>query len=140
MLDYNLTQRERRLLVQLFELSKHTKADFEAEIIDLAKRRSKELGRTIGIYPETKHPTWHASLGLKLEDRLLDTLDRYGYTSRTSPVSGSTQSEMPISADTSPRSSSAVGASSSAACMSAQAARALSKGPFSMRPPSLSQW
>jgi glycerophosphoryl diester phosphodiesterase len=33
-------------------------ATFE-EIIDLVKRKSKEKGRTIGIYPETKHPTYH---------------------------------------------------------------------------------
>ncbi|HEY7649552.1 MAG TPA: glycerophosphodiester phosphodiesterase family protein [Methylomirabilota bacterium] len=29
------------------------------EVIALAKRKSKETGRTIGIYPETKHPTYH---------------------------------------------------------------------------------
>lgn len=56
------------------------------EVLDLARSESARVGRSIGVYAETKHPTWHASLGLKLEDRLLDTLDRYGYTSRTSPV------------------------------------------------------
>ncbi|RZM31129.1 MAG: hypothetical protein EOP67_34635, partial [Sphingomonas sp.] len=34
-----------------------------AEIIALAKRRSAETGRTIGIYPETKHPTYFAGIG-----------------------------------------------------------------------------
>jgi glycerophosphoryl diester phosphodiesterase len=56
------------------------------EVLDLARSESARLGRTIGVYPETKHPTWHASQGLKLEDRLLATLARYGYTSKTSPV------------------------------------------------------
>ena len=36
MLEYNLTQRERQILIQLFELSRHSKDEFEAQIIDLA--------------------------------------------------------------------------------------------------------
>lgn len=56
------------------------------EVLDLAKTESARLGRTIGVYPETKHPTYHVHLGLKLEDRLLAVLARYGYTSKTSPV------------------------------------------------------
>jgi hypothetical protein len=36
MLQYNLTQRERQILIQLFELSRRSKDEFEAEIIDLA--------------------------------------------------------------------------------------------------------
>jgi glycerophosphoryl diester phosphodiesterase len=56
------------------------------EIIDLAERESKARGRTIGIYPETKHPTWHCELGLPLEPRLLAALDAAGWTHRDSPV------------------------------------------------------
>lgn len=56
------------------------------EIIDLAQRESKARGRTIGIYPETKHPTWHCELGLPLESRLLETLASVGWTTRDSPV------------------------------------------------------
>jgi glycerophosphoryl diester phosphodiesterase len=56
------------------------------EVIDLAKRKSREKGRTIGIYPETKHPTFHQALGLPLEDRLVDALKRAGWNSRNSPV------------------------------------------------------
>ena len=37
------------------------------EVIDLAKRLSSELDRPIGIYPETKHPTYFRSIGLPLE-------------------------------------------------------------------------
>ena len=36
MLEFNLTQRERQLLTQLCQLSRQSKADFEAEVIDLA--------------------------------------------------------------------------------------------------------
>lgn len=56
------------------------------EVIDLAKRKSREKGRTVGIYPETKHPTYHQALGLSLEDRLLAALTRAGWNHRNAPV------------------------------------------------------
>ena len=56
------------------------------EVLDLAKSEGAKAGRTVGVYPETKHPTYHAGLGLPLEDRLLATLAQYGYTTQTSPV------------------------------------------------------
>jgi glycerophosphoryl diester phosphodiesterase len=56
------------------------------EVIDLAKRKSKEKGRVIGIYPETKHPTYHQSIGLPLEGRLVRALKDAGWNSRSSPV------------------------------------------------------
>ena len=42
-----------------------------AEIIDLAKHKSQTIGRHIGIYPETKHPSYFQSVGLPLEATLL---------------------------------------------------------------------
>ena len=42
------------------------------EVIELAER----LG--VGIYPETKHPAYHRSLGLALEPRLVEALRRTG--------------------------------------------------------------
>ena len=45
-----------------------------SEVIDLAKRKSAETGRTIGVYPETKHPTYFRSIGLPLEEPLLAEL------------------------------------------------------------------
>lgn len=56
------------------------------EVIDLAQRKSAEQGRSIGVYPETKHPTYHQSIGLPLEDRLLDVLTRKGWNHRDAPV------------------------------------------------------
>lgn len=44
------------------------------EVIDLAKQKSIETGRKIGIYPETKHPTYFDSIGLSLEEPLVATL------------------------------------------------------------------
>jgi glycerophosphoryl diester phosphodiesterase len=48
------------------------------EVIDLSKRLSRELHREIGIYPETKHPTYFRKQGLALEPRLVDALNRNG--------------------------------------------------------------
>lgn len=50
-----------------------------AEVIELAQRRSHELNRTIGIYPETKHPSYFKSFtdakGMpRMEDVLLTQL------------------------------------------------------------------
>jgi glycerophosphoryl diester phosphodiesterase len=56
------------------------------EVIELVKRKSAEKGRRIGIYPETKHPTFHQNLGLALEDRLLRVLTRAGWNQRGAPV------------------------------------------------------
>ena len=56
------------------------------EVIELAKRKSAETGRTIGIYPETKHPTYHQSIGLPLENKLLAALSRAGWNHRNAPV------------------------------------------------------
>ena len=56
------------------------------EVIELAKRKGAEEGRTIGVYPETKHPTLHRNLGLALEDRLLQVLQRHGWNHRGAPV------------------------------------------------------
>jgi glycerophosphoryl diester phosphodiesterase len=45
--------------------------------------RARELGlpppEPIGVYPETKHPSYFAELGLAMEERLVATLERYGY-------------------------------------------------------------
>ncbi len=48
------------------------------EVIDLAHRLTRELHRPIGIYPETKHPTYFAAQGLALEPKLVDTLNHNG--------------------------------------------------------------
>ena len=48
------------------------------EVIDLKVRLSRELGRDIGIYPETKHPTYFQQRGLALEPELVRVLTRNG--------------------------------------------------------------
>ncbi|WP_082669838.1 glycerophosphodiester phosphodiesterase [Comamonas kerstersii] len=56
------------------------------EIIDLAKAESARLGRTIGIYPETKHPSYFQSIGLPLEPALLKVLEDNGWNHADAPV------------------------------------------------------
>jgi len=50
------------------------------EVIDLAKSAG------VGIYPETKHPTYFQSVGLPLEEPLVATLTANGYTKKSDPV------------------------------------------------------
>jgi len=56
------------------------------EVLALADAKSRETGRTIGVYPETKHPTYFRSIGLPLEPPLLETLARHGKRDRMAPV------------------------------------------------------
>jgi len=56
------------------------------EVIDLSKQLSRELARPIGIYPETKHPTYFRSEGLPLEELLVQTLNRNGLNRRGAKV------------------------------------------------------
>lgn len=56
------------------------------EVIGLVRRESAARGRTIGVYPETKHPSWFQSLDLALEEPLMAALERVGWTDADAPV------------------------------------------------------
>jgi glycerophosphoryl diester phosphodiesterase len=56
------------------------------EVIDLAKKKSAETAKVIGIYPETKHPTYFDSIHLSLEEPLVALLHANGYTSSDDPI------------------------------------------------------
>ena len=56
------------------------------EVIDLAERLSRELHREIGIYPETKHPTYFRTIGLPLEEPLVKALRRNDLDGRRDKV------------------------------------------------------
>lgn len=56
------------------------------EVIELAKSQSKKLKRTIGLYPETKHPTYFQSIKLSLEEPLAKELKAAGLNKKTSAV------------------------------------------------------
>jgi glycerophosphoryl diester phosphodiesterase len=56
------------------------------EVLALARREGRKSGRAVGVYPETKHPTYHQQLGLPLERKVVDTLRRHGLNHRRAPV------------------------------------------------------
>ncbi|MCY0912743.1 glycerophosphodiester phosphodiesterase [Massilia antarctica] len=56
------------------------------EVIDLVKQEIQARKKTIGIYPETKHPTYFKSIGLPLEKRLVDQLVANGYRGKDAAV------------------------------------------------------
>jgi glycerophosphoryl diester phosphodiesterase len=56
------------------------------EVLDLRERLSRKLRRPLGVYPETKHPTYFRSLGLPLEPALVRTLERNRLNRRGAPV------------------------------------------------------
>jgi glycerophosphoryl diester phosphodiesterase len=56
------------------------------QVLRLVKREGKRRGRVLGVYPETKHPTYHKSIGLPLEGRLVAALRKAGLDRRRSPV------------------------------------------------------
>jgi len=40
----------------------------------------------IGVYPETKHPSYFANLGLHFDEAMLEALNRHGYSKRNDPI------------------------------------------------------
>jgi len=55
------------------------------EVIELAENR-RAAGRSIAVYPETKHPGYFRSIGLPLEPRLIALLHARGLRRRTDPA------------------------------------------------------
>jgi glycerophosphoryl diester phosphodiesterase len=56
------------------------------EVLDLAQRLGDARKRPVGVYPETKHPTYFRGISLPLEERLLEALQRHGWNDRAAPV------------------------------------------------------
>ncbi|MFD9950521.1 glycerophosphodiester phosphodiesterase [Nonomuraea sp. NPDC059023] len=56
------------------------------EVLDLAKKLSKRYDREVGVFPETKHPTYFRSIGLPLEEKLIETVRRNGLNRPRGPV------------------------------------------------------
>ncbi|GAB6901325.1 glycerophosphodiester phosphodiesterase [Kineosporia succinea] len=56
------------------------------EVFQLRAELSRKLGRRIGIYPETKHPTYFRKLGLALEKPLLGLVRKYGLNHADAPI------------------------------------------------------
>jgi glycerophosphoryl diester phosphodiesterase len=56
------------------------------EVLDLVARESLRRGTPVGVYPETKHPTYFDGIGLSLEEPLVASLRRHGLDRPNAPV------------------------------------------------------
>jgi glycerophosphoryl diester phosphodiesterase len=56
------------------------------EVLRAVRGWERETGRTIGVYPETKHPSYFRGIQLPIEESMLATLDRFGYRGADAPV------------------------------------------------------
>jgi len=56
------------------------------EVLNLVRSESRRYHRTIGVYPETKHPTYFDSIGLSLEEPLVAALEKYDLDDADDPV------------------------------------------------------
>jgi glycerophosphoryl diester phosphodiesterase len=64
----------------------HVEVPTFEEILRLVEQGSRRRGVTIGVYPETKHPTYFSSIGLPLEEPLVDALRRHHLDRPNAPV------------------------------------------------------
>lgn len=66
------------------------------EIIDLAKEKSRQYGRVISVYPESKNPTWNDEQAIAngcgapgshpLEDAIISIIEKNGLNSKDAPI------------------------------------------------------
>ncbi|MCF6286503.1 MAG: glycerophosphodiester phosphodiesterase [Candidatus Hydrogenedentes bacterium] len=56
------------------------------EAIELIQGLNQSTGRNVGIYPELKQPPFHKEVGFDVEARLLELLERYGYSGAKAKV------------------------------------------------------
>jgi glycerophosphoryl diester phosphodiesterase len=89
--DFTLAEiKELRAIERVSDRNQTFNGAFEVvtlqEVIDLAKKETARTGRSIHIYPETKHPTWHNLEGKPLETALVNALNVAGWTRKTDPV------------------------------------------------------
>jgi glycerophosphoryl diester phosphodiesterase len=56
------------------------------EVIALAQKLGATRGRPVGIYPETKHPSYFRGIGLPIEEKLIAALQSHGWNRRDAPV------------------------------------------------------
>ena len=58
---------------------------YQAALAKGGEKAARQV-KPIGVYPETKHPTYFDSIKLSLEEPLVRTLHKHGYRFKTSPV------------------------------------------------------
>lgn len=57
-----------------------------AEVLELRERLSAEHGRQIGVIPEIKHPTYFDSIGLSMEEGVVELLEAHRLNRPNSPA------------------------------------------------------
>ncbi len=57
-----------------------------AEVLALREKLSKELHREVGVYPETKHPTYFRKIGLDLETPMVQEVRGAGLDEANAPI------------------------------------------------------
>jgi len=80
------TRYDGAFVIPTFEDVLELVAAADAQRAVAAREAGKPVPARIGIYPETKHPTYFAALGLHFDDRLLEALNRHGYSRRSDPI------------------------------------------------------
>jgi glycerophosphoryl diester phosphodiesterase len=92
--DFSLAEVKRLRAVERIPEVRPSNAAFDGrfdvptltEAIRLVQRKEHELGRRIGLYPETKHPTHFAAAGLDVNTALVHALHSHGYRRAADPV------------------------------------------------------
>ena len=56
------------------------------EVLQLVQGVNRDRKKPVGVYPETKHPTYFQNLGLAMERPLVKMLQKYGYRGKRAPV------------------------------------------------------
>ena len=84
------TLRAKERLPELREANMKFDGQFEIptfeEILQLIKAHQEETGKRIGVYPETKHPSYFTSIDLPHQKPLLALLTEYGFDGADDPV------------------------------------------------------
>ncbi len=84
------TLRARERLPELRAANMHYDGRFEVptfeEVLQLLSAHAEKSGKRIGVYPETKHPSYFKALGLSHDKQLLKLLKKYGYDGKDDPV------------------------------------------------------
>ncbi|WP_082788198.1 glycerophosphodiester phosphodiesterase [Sphingorhabdus sp. M41] len=84
------TLRAKERLPELREANSRYDGQFEVptfeEVLQLLEAHAAESGKRVGVYPETKHPSYFKGLGLGHDEPLLGLLNQYGYSGKDDPV------------------------------------------------------
>jgi glycerophosphoryl diester phosphodiesterase len=84
------TLRAKERLPELREANSRYDGQFEIptfeEILQLLNAHAAKSGERVGVYPETKHPSYFKALGLAHDEPLLKLLKQYGYSDKDDPI------------------------------------------------------